>query len=331
MAKSEHQKLKLIYVMNMFYDMTDEEHGITMDDIQTELEKKGINAERKSVYSDIDELKYYGMDIKSYQEGGKYYYSLVNRDFEIPELKLLIDAVQSCRFITAAKSRSLISKIESLASGFDAKKLHHDVYVAGRTKTMNENIYILVDTIQEAINSDHTVKFRYFRYNSEKKAEYRHEGAYYEISPWALTWNDGNYYLIGYDDNEKKLKHYRVDKMKAPSVTDQRRTGKSVFSGFSLAEYEKSVFGMYGGTPMNVKIRFDENLAGVVIDKFGSDIVFAHNQKDPGHFTINVKVEESMQFYAWVFGLGEGALIISPQNAVKRMKDEAKRLAKQYK
>ena len=172
----------------------------------------------------------------------------MERDFEIAELKLLVDAVQSSKFITESKSNKLIKKIEGLASNNEAKSLHRQVYVANRIKTTNESVYYNVDDIQKAISENHKVSFQYFQWNPNKEKELRHNGMRYEISPWALTWDDENYYMVGYDSKEAKIKHYRVDKMlKIEIMADSKREGKALFKDMDMAVYSKKIFGMFGG------------------------------------------------------------------------------------
>lgn len=330
MAKSEHQKLKILYVMDMFFEKTDEKHGITMEEIQEELSRNGITAERKSIYDDISELKYFGLDIKSYQQDGHFYYNLVSRDFEIAELRLLVDIVQSSRFITAAKSDRLIKNLEGLASVYDAKNLQKNVVVANRVKTMNESIYISVDGISEAISNDRKISFSYFQWTADKKMQFAHDGAEYKVSPWALNWNDGNYYLIAFDDESQAIRHFRVDRMKGINVLAAKREGKSAFGRQDAAIYEKQLFGMFSGELMDVKMEFANSLAGVVMDRFGSDTIFVPSAEDKGYFTVSVKVNVSRQFYGWLFGLGDDARILSPKAAIDGMRSAADNIIKNY-
>ena len=213
MPKSSNQKLKLIYLMKILLERTDETHSITMPEIIEALAAYDISAERKSLYNDIENLRVYGLDVIGTQEDRTYSYHIGNRQFELAELKLLVDSVQSAKFITAKKSNELIKKIEGLASKYEASQLHRQVFVTGRVKTMNESIYYNVDRIHTAIAENSRITFQYFQWNVDKKMELRHDGALYEVSPWSLSWDDENYYLIAYDGNEGIIKHFRVDKM----------------------------------------------------------------------------------------------------------------------
>lgn len=328
MAKTGNQKLKILYLMKILMEKTDESHSLTMAELISELEGYGISAERKSIYSDIESLRQYGMDIIGIQQDRTYHYYIGRRQFELAELKLLVDSVQSAKFITARKSRELIKKIEGLASIYEAKKLHRQVYVTERIKTMNESIYYNVDKIHTAIGANVRIRFQYFQWSVDKKIVLRREGAFYEVSPWALTWNDENYYLIAYDSREEKIKHFRVDKMLHIEQGEEKREGKECFQEFDMAVYAKKMFGMFGGQEEVVGIRCENQLAGVVIDRFGKDVLMI--QQDEEHFLVNAKVAVSRQFLAWVMGLGPGVEIVSPTSVVKQMQEEVARLAVQY-
>lgn len=329
MSKSSNQKLKLIYLMKILLERTDETHSITMPEIIDALAAYDISAERKSLYNDIETLRVYGLDIIGTQENRNYTYHIGNRQFELAELKLLVDSVQSAKFITAKKSNELIKKIEGLASKYEASQLHRQVFVAGRVKTMNESIYYNVDRIHTAIAENSRITFQYFQWNVDKKIELRHDGALYEVSPWSLSWDDENYYLIAYDSSEKIIKHFRVDKMLYIKSNGKRREGKQEFKSFDMVAYAKKMFGMYGGKEEKVRIECDNSFAGVMIDRFGKDVSML--RLDDEHFVVNVEVAVSRQFLAWIIGLGEGVTLTGPDNVVKMMNTEIDRLVKQYK
>lgn len=328
MAKGSNQKMKIIYLMQLFTEKTDATHYITMVDILDYLSSNAISAERKSIYADIEALKNYGFDIKGFQEKGTYFYHLVNRKFELAELKLLVDAVQSSKFITAKKSNELIKKIESFASKYESKELQRQVYVSNRIKTMNESIYYNVDQLHEAINTNKKITFQYSQWTVEKKIKVKNGGALYKVSPWALMWDNENYYMVAYDSEEKMIKHFRVDKMLHITLIQDKRDGKEQFKMFDMAVYAKKMFGMFGGTEENVKLVCKNNLVGVIIDRFGKDAMIIPT--DDEHFRINVDVEVSQQFIAWVIGLGEGVKVLSPESVVEMMRTEARRLMEQY-
>lgn len=328
MAKSSNQKLKILYLMKIFLEKTDDTHGITMSEIISSLEAYGVTAERKSIYDDIEILNQYGMDINGEKINKTFEYRVGKRQFELPELKLLIDSVQAAKFITTKKSRNLIKKIESLASKYEASKLQRQVFVAERVKTMNESIYYNVDLIHEAIASNCKIEFQYFQWNVKKEMELRKNGSYYEVSPWALSWDDENYYMIAYDSNEAKIKHFRVDKMLHISIKECKRDGKEFFGQFDMGLYAKKTFGMFGGKEQTVKLECVNEMAGVIIDRFGKEVSLIRS--DDKHFTVNVNVAVSMQFIAWVVALGEGVKIVAPESVVEQMKNEVDRLKRQY-
>ena len=320
MPKNPKQKQKLLYIMKFFLEKTDEEYGVTVADIIDYLDDYGITAERKSIYNDIECLRDFGMDIVKSKVGKISLFSLVSRDFTLEEIKLLIDAVQSSKFITLKKSRELIRKIETLTSENQAKELHRQVIVANRVKNSNEEIYRNIDSINRAINKKRKIGFFYTQWavsrTGAKKITKvrRHDGMRYLLTPKALTWDDENYYLIAYDKELDKLKHFRVDKMESISVEEERADSTKAVDKFDLAVYTKQVFGMYGGDTVNVKLRFDDSLIGVVIDRF-SDKVFIQPHND-GSFTMSAEVMLSPQFYGWLFSFGDKVKIVSPKAAV---------------
>lgn len=323
------QRLKQLCLMNILLENTDEEHSMTMPEIVAALGTYGITAERKSIYEDIEALRLYGIDIIGEKSGRTFLYHVGSRDFEIAELKLLVDSVQSSKFITAKKSNELIGKIEKLASKYEARQLQRQVYVSGRIKTMNESIYYNVDVIHSAIANNVKIKFQYFQWTVDKKQELRHGGEYYLISPWALSWDDENYYLIGYDHKAGIIKHYRVDKMLKISESQEVREGKKFFKEFDMAVYAKKMFGMFDGTEQNVRIECVNAFAGVMIDRFGKSVSMI--KVDDEHFAVNVTVAVSRQFLSWIISLGEGVVITGPDCVVEQMQDEISTLGKRYK
>ena len=312
--KKSNQKLKLLYLMNIFYDKTDEEHYITVPEIISELKKYDISAERKSIYDDLECLKLYGLDICTVKSRSTGYY-LASRDFELPELKLLVDSVQSSKFITQKKSMELIGKIEKLTSRECAKQLHRQVFVTNRVKTLNEQIYYNVDKIHDAIALGKQITFKYFSYDVNKNKVYRKDGDLYTESPVTLTWDDENYYLITYKEKYGNYTHYRVDKMEGIEITDKDRVlGDNTFD---LSQYSKKMFQMFGGEETEVTVRFSNELAHVVFDKFGLEIPVV--KADESHFVCRIKVAVSPQFLAWIISFGDDACIISPDSVAKKL------------
>ncbi len=328
MAKSANQKLKLLYITKLLMNNSDENHPVKMEQILEELNRNGISAERKSIYDDMESLRVFGLDVNHIGgKNGGYY--IGERDFELPELKLLVDSVQSSKFITEDKTYKLIKKIESLASVYDGQLLQRQVYVKNRVKSMNESIYYAVDAVSDAIAQNKKIRYKYFEYTVSKERKFRHDGAVYNVSPFALIWDDENYYMLAWDSAAQKMKHYRVDKMYGVEVTDEAREGSKEFEGFDMSAYTKTVFGMFGGEEVKVKLRFSNHLAGVVIDRFGKDTMLIPDGDE--HFTVNVDVVPSTHFLAWVFGFGTEAEILSPESVKDEMKNKLKQLTQMYK
>lgn len=325
MPKSPKQKMKLLYIARILNEESDQNHPVTVAELISALEKAGISAERKSVYDDLESLRLFGMDIVSVRGRTTGYY-VASRAFELPELKLLVDTVQSSKFITEKKTLSLISKIESLASRHEAGLLSRQVYVRNRVKSMNESVYYNVDEISSAINGDRVILFKYFEYTVALRRRLRREGADYEISPFALISDDENYYMLGFDAEAGLMKHFRVDKMLDIRHLDLPRRGKEVFSEIDMSAYSKSVFGMFGGRTENVRLRFSNHLAGAVIDRFGRDAVLVPDGSEK--FTVTVSAVISQQFFGWVFGFGTDAEILSPGSVREEMKQKLSETAR---
>ena len=328
MAAGDNQKLKMLYLVKIFSEETDDSHALSLQEIAERLERCGVNAERKTLYKDFDELAKFGLEILSEQAGRNVVYHLATRQFELPELKLLVDAVQGSKFITEKKSRQLIKKLESLASVYEAQRLQRQVLIAGRIKSMNESIYYNVDMLHDAINSDRQIRFQYFRWNVRREQELRRGGEWYRISPWSLLWDDENYYLVAYDADDRKIKHYRVDKILRLSITDKPREGKQQFREFDAAKYSRTLFGMYGGKLTRVTLEGRADMVGPLIDRFGRDITILPEGED--RFTASVEVSVSRHFIAWIIALGDGVRITGPSELVEEMRGEARRLAEQY-
>lgn len=312
--KISHQKLKLLYLMKILLEKTDEEHTLTVPEMISELAKLGISAERRSIYDDIEYLKLFGIDICTKKSKTTDYF-VASRDFELPELKLLVDSVQSSKFITRKKSLELISKIEKLTSEANAKKLQRQVFVTNRVKTLNERIYYNVDKIHDAIAENKQITFKYFYRDVDKKQVYRKNGELYKESPVALTWDDENYYLITYKAKYDNYVHYRVDKMEDIELTDESRVLSD--KPFDLSQYAKTMFQMFGGEETEVSVMFENELVGVVYDRFGNDVPII--KVDENHFICHVKVAVSPHFLSWIISFGNRAKIVSPDSVAEQL------------
>lgn len=318
MAKGNNQKLKLLYLAKILLEETDEEHGISMPGIIARLAAVDISADRKTLYSDIEELRKFGIDVIGEQREKSFLYYVASRDFELPELKLLVDSVQAAKFITEKKSHALIKKLEKLASTYEAKQLQRQVLISGRVKTMNESIYYNVDKIHTAINANSKIRFQYFQWNVDKEQELRHDGEWYHVSPWYLIWDDEYYYLVAYDDRSKILKHYRLDKMLRIALTNKEREGKELLSSSDVAAYSKSLFGMFGGEKVAVTLEAENRFSGILIDRFGKEIIIT--KVDDDHFRTVVDVVPSELFISWIMSFGNGIRIVSPESVVESVK-----------
>ena len=326
--KGENQKLKMLYLMKIFSEETDDLHALTMPQIIEKLADYGVNADRKTLYEDFRLLREFGADIIAEKEGRSYYYHLGSRDFELPELKLLVDSVQSSKFITDRKSNQLIRKLESLVSKYEGSRLHRQVLIAGRIKTMNESIYYNVDKLHEAIGSNRQIRFKYFDYDLNKEMVPRYDGRWYKFSPWALMWDDERYYLVGYDSKYGMIIHYRVDKMTEIGIVDEPREGQEAFGKFNIAHYTNTLFGMYVGEETKVTLEAENSMINVLIDRFGKDIIIA--PVDDGHFRTTVTVAVSRQFLGWIMSLDGDVRIVAPAGVVDTMKEAISQLQEQY-
>ena len=326
MPKVKKQKGKLLLLERFLTEYTDAEHPATMEQLLDYLEKNDISAERKSIYEDLGCLREHGLDVQSVRLGRVTGYYLDKRSFELSELKLLVDAVQSSKFITENKSISLISRLERLGSVHQAKQLRHQVWVRGRIKTMNESIFSNVDKISSAIEADSQILFHYFTWDAQRERVLRRGGAFYTVSPWALLLDNENYYLLAFEGGV--MKHYRVDKMVDIFVIGTPREGRAFFDTLNMAAYTDAHFGMFSGESSRVRLCFDNSLAGVAIDQFGAEAMLI--PYDEGHFTVTVQTAVNVQFYGWLAGLGDKVRILEPQSAADGMRAHLQGILRLY-
>ncbi len=317
MARSSGQKLKLLLLADIFREKTDEEHPVSLQELMTELENNGIAIERKSMYSDINLLTdEYGMDICRRREGNTTYYFLASREFEIPELQLLADAVACSKFISEKKSRELIDKISKLTSKSQASVLKRNVIVANRVKNENERIYYNIQNIHEAIEKGSAISFLYFTYDIRKNKKYRREKQRYIMSPYSLAWENESYYCIGHHHLRGTLSNFRVDRMEDVKLCDEPFVKDP---SFNLTEYSRRVFDMFAGKTVRARLVFDNSLTGAVMDKFGKSVTMY--KVDDEHFYISKDVSESPTFFAWMFQFGGKARIDGPEELKTAMKE----------
>ena len=320
-------KMKTLYLMQILLQRTDEKHMMSANELAAALQEYGLKAERKSIYADIEALQAYGLDIVQ-QKGSNPGYYVASRNFELPELKLLVDAVQSSKFITTKKSAELIKKLENMASKYEAQQLQRDVFIYNRPKTDNETIYYNVDQIHNALHSNAKISYQYAEWTTQKELQLKKNGALYLVSPWALTWDDENYYLIAYDEAADCIKHYRVDKMQNIVMLEEPRVGKEKFLDFDLAAFAKKTFGMYGGYDENVTLLCHNSLVGVMLDRFGQDVPIV--PVDEIHFYAKPLVAVSQQFFGWVTGLGNMVQITGPDNVKEEYKAYLSKIIMNY-
>lgn len=328
MANQQNQKLKLLKIMECLQRDSDEEHPISVPEIIRRLEAEGIPAERKSIYTDISILEDFGLDIissRSRKAGGYY---LGSRDFELPEVKLLVDAVSASKFITERKSTELVKKLESLVSREQAKQLHRQVVVMDRLKMENEEIYYAIDVIYNCIDNDCRMQFQYAEWTVEQNYQLRHEGAVYEVSPAFLLWDNENYYLVAYDENAGSIRHYRVDKIRNAKRLEQARGGTEARKALRLSDYNKRNFGMFAGAEAVVRLRVEESIIGVFHDRFGSDLKM---RREDGKILIRIPVSISPQFYGWLSGLGNKVEVLGPQEVRDGYREYLESILSQYK
>lgn len=320
MPKKDNQKLRPFYLLRILSKETDDTHHLTKQQIMQVYDELGFTCTKKTFYSDLESLADLGYDIIKNKTFGNTDYFIGSREFTMPELKLLVDAVRSSKFITARKSDELIEKLSGLVSRYEAKSLSRKVYQTNSVKTINERIYYMVDDLHNAISDEKAISFRYFSFDSEKKKVYRKNGERYTVYPFTLVWDNENYYLVAYEYLTGITKHFRVDKME-----DIKESGETKpEADFDATEYTKSMFNMFGGKETKVKLVCSNDIASVIIDRFGDDIHFYRYDRD--HFFIHENIVVSDQFYAWLFGLGSSIKIESPASVADDFKNKVREM-----
>ena len=317
MSISQNQKARPLYLMKILLEQTDEQHPLTTNELITELSTYDIHVERKTIYSDLDILRQFGLDIETKRDKTTNYY-IAHRQFELPELKLLVDAVLSSRFITEKKSDELISKLSMLTSKAQAQSLKRQVHVAGRAKSFNEQSYYSVDAIHTAITDKKKITYKYFDYDVNKQRIYRKDSAMYQVTPITLCWDSDKYYLVAYSAEHNELRNYRVDRMSDVKVSDESADAYDACK-FDVSEHIRRVFGMFSGEQVQATLAFDNSFVNVVLDYFGKDITLV--PKGDGWFEVIVDVSVSPVFLAWVFQFGGKAEIKAPNSLISAMKE----------
>ena len=324
MPRSYDQKLKVLYILDYLQKNSHEDKPVRAGELIAMLSKKEIKCDRKTVYSDIATLQEFGIDIISIPgKNGGYY--IASRHFQMSELKLLIDAVQSSRYLTEKKSRELIEKLCEQVGEHEAGLLMRNVYVSGRVKSMNETIYYNVNDIQEAISQNKQITFRYFDWNIEGKRQYRDKQ--YVASPYGLCQDNENCYLLAYSERHG-ITSYRVDRMDNIDLLEEKRIPCPQLTGKAFTEHANKLFQMFAGDALDVKMRFHKTLLNVVIDRFGRDTMLIPDGED--YFNFTVKVAVSPMFLSWVIGFGDKAQILYPQSVIDSCKDLCRQAMSRY-
>lgn len=338
-SPKERQKAKLLYLARMFFQETDENHGLTMPQIVEYLEERGVSAERKALYRDIGVLRAFGLDIAA-KPTRPVEYALVKRTFSKTELALLTDAVQSSRFLTERQAAKLVSSIKTLASRHDAKALSKQVHVEGRIKMQNDSVFRNVDVIQEALRRRRKVAFRYFKYDVSLRERMQRDGRRYCETPLALIYSDGCYYLVAYNDKHASLVHYRVDRMRSLLCTEERAASNDVTRSFDAAAYQGTLFSMFGGARRSTTLLVHESVMGGIVDRFGKNVASAPapdaaQANDAGApagewARVSVTVVESPAFFAWLARFGTKVRIEKPSELAQAYRAYLEDIANSY-
>lgn len=328
MANAGDQKKKLLYIMEMFQNESDEAHPLNAAMIAERLREYGIEGERKSIYRDIDVLIDFGMDIVRSPERREGFY-LASREFELPELKLLADAVAASRFIPEKKAAQLVKKIERLGSRHEAKQLQRQVVVADRIQTGNERILYAIDEIYNCIDNNHQMQFAYSEWTPDKEKRLRRGGRPYVVSPEFLLWDSEYYYLVAYDEHSCGIRHYRVDKIVEAKELGEARGGVKERAQLNKADYARKRFGMFAGEMRTVVMRCKKTLVGVMLDRFGTQILVRPEGDE--ELVVHAEIEVSPQFFGWLTGMGPGVCILSPADVRLEYKKFLEEILRQYK
>ena len=314
MAANSKQKLKLLYLYRMLLEETDSEHGLSMSQILGRLAEQGVDAERKSIYRDLDVLREFGLEIGTIQRM-PVEYTLVRSDLGLPELTLLVDAVQSSRFLTQRTAGRLVQSLRKLASVYEREQLDKRVHVDGRIKSQNDSVFYNVDTIHEAMRAKRKVSFLYYKYDSSMHRKVQHDGKPYVHTPVQVVFSDGLYYLITWSDNQEDFVRFRVDRMRLVQVSDEKATHNARIANYAFEDFAFQAFGMFDGEPVKAELRVAPVAMDIVVDRFGRDLHVAPDED--GTSTVGVTVRKSAQFFGWVAGMDGQVTIAAPEPLLK--------------
>ena len=328
MPRKDNQRKKLLILRDILLRNTDERHGMTRKEIETELGRYDIEVSRQTFAEDLELLREFGVEIMSDRKGSTTVYYVGEREFTLPELKLLIDSIQASRFITEKKAMELIRKMERLCSKHEAAELQRGAVIVDRIKNMNESIYYNVDAVHAAISRNSKIRFKYFSYNVNAEREYHYNGKIYDESPYALVCSDDNYYMLAYSAERNIIKNYRVDKLADVQITGEPREGREVFEQYDLKRFSRHSFGMFSGKEVKVTMRFSHRFANAVVDRFGKDVFM--KPVDEKWIEVVAPVVVSPMFFRWLYGLGAEAYIVGPQEVREAMKNHLLEVSKLY-
>lgn len=328
MPRKDNQRKKLLILRDILLRNTDEKHGMTRKEIQTELGRYDIEVSRQTFQEDLELLKEFGVEILSDRKGSTTIYYVPEREFTLPELKLLIDSIQASRFITEKKAMELIGKMEKLCSKHEAAELRRGAVIVDRIKNMNESIFYNVDAVHAAISRDSKIRFKYFSYNVKAEREYHYNGKIYDESPYALVCSDDNYYMLAYSAERNIIKNYRVDKLADVQITGEPREGREVFEQYDLKRFSRHSFGMFSGKEVKVTMHFSHRFANAVVDRFGKEVFM--KAVDEKWIEVVAPVVVSPMFFRWLYGLGAEAYIVGPQEVREAMKNHLLEVSKLY-
>lgn len=309
----EQGKLKLLYLVRIFHEETDPLHGLTMNELLQRLSDRGITAERKALYRDLEALKSFGLDIKRYP-GRPVSYGLASRTFTQAELMLLVDAVQSSRFLTQSKSAKLVDSLKQLGSHHQTEGLNSHIHVEGRIKMQNESVFSAVDIIHDAIRTNRKIQFHYFRYDSAKRRKIQHNGEPYVLTPVSLVYSDGYYYAICYSERHDDFSNYRVDRMTGLFISDEKAVHNERIATFDPSRYEGQSFGMFGGEITYATLKVEEEIMGAIIDRFGRDV--KSSNLGNGYARVHVPVIESGPLFGWLAQFGSKITVEQPTSLI---------------
>ncbi len=323
-------RIKLLKIWEILTQESDEEHPLSSLEIIDKLQSYGISCDRRTLYSDIEALNAFGYEVMSQRSATNEYW-VAERSFDVPELHILIDAVQAAAFITKDKTNELVNKLASLAGSRRAEVIKNNTVTFNTTKSTNEHIYYAVNEISRAIEKKKKVLFRYFDYDHKHERIYRKDGHRYVVNPVATVFSNDKYYLVCYNDVNKNITHYRIDRMEAVSaLEDKDITPMQKGMDFSVARHKKSLFGMYSGEGVSVKFEVKEKLLDVVFDQFGEKVFIDKTEKD-GVYSFVAEVQLSNVFLGWCCAFGDDLKVVAPKSVRDKIKEHIDALSECYK